>query len=202
MRLRPMAFLLLLSSSRLFAQAAPLRGIDHDTLVSKADPAASFVFARPFRYAGAQTIDILKIAGAEQYFFIDAAADSSIRRFYWLQFEHFYPDNTDTYNYSGIEQHPVQVGRLAFMGDIRVSPDYFTMDQRPGSDSKAAEDFLRARGFKLDGTFATLRLFHLPDATKRRELMIIYGEVLPAAASEKQATSDITAHAQANIQVR
>lgn len=185
----------------LVAQAAPLREVNRDTLISTADPSASFVFAKSFRYAGGQTIDILKVAGAEQHFFIDAAVDHSIRRFYWIQFEHYYPDNTDTYDYSGIDQKPVPIGRIAFMGDVRVSPRYFTEDNRPGSDSKAAEDFLRARGFKLDGTFATLRLFHLPDATKRRELMIIYGEVLPSDAAAKQVTSEITAHAQANIKV-
>lgn len=96
----------------------------------------------------------------------------------------------------------MQVGRLPFMGDIRTSEHYFTMDDRPGSDSKVAENFLRARGFKLDGTFVTLRLFYLPDATKRRELMIIYGEILSSGASEEQVRSEITAHAQANIEVR
>ena len=201
MRLRFWTILAMLLPAALSAQTAPLRRVSGDSLLSKADPAATFVFAAPFRYAGWQTIDILKVAGAEQYFFIDAAADHAIRRFYWIQFEHFDPDNTYTYNYSGITQHPVQLGRLSFLGDVRVSPDYFTMDQRPGSDSKAAEDFLRAKGFQLDGTFVTLRLFHLPDATKRRELMIIYGEVLSGDASEHQATSDITAHAQANIAV-
>ena len=183
-------------------QAAPLREVKAGTLISTADPAASFTFDEAFPYAGGQTIDILKVAGAEQYFFIDAAADRSIRRFYWVQFEHYYPSNTDTYDYSGIPQKPVALGRLAFMGDVRVSPDYFTMDDRPGSDSKAAADFLRAKGFKLAGTFVSLRLFHLPDASKRRELMIIYGEVLPGGASEERAKSEITAHAQANIKVR
>jgi hypothetical protein len=201
MRLRATAIPAVLLFFALFAQAAPLREVKGDTLISTAEPAASFVFGKPFLYAGGQTIDILKVAGAEQHFFIDAAADRSIRRFYWIQFEHYYPDNTHTYDYSRIEQKPVPIGRLAFMGDVRVSPRYFTMDDRPGSDSKAAADFLRAQGFKLDGTFVTLRLFHLPDATKRRELMIIYGEILPGDASEEHARSEITAHAQANIQV-
>ena len=87
------------------------------------------------------------------------------------------------------------------MGDVRVSPRFFTMDDRPGSDSRAAAAFLRAKGFRLDGTFVSLRLFHLPDSTKRRELMIIYGEVLPAGAPEGLVTAQITAHAQANIKV-
>jgi hypothetical protein len=199
---RPAVLLVTLLSSTLRAQAAPLREVNRDTLISIADPAASFVPGKSFHYAGGQTIDILKVAGAEQYFFIDAAADHSIRRFYWIQFEHYYPTNKYTYDYSGIAQQPVRIGRIAFLGDVRVSPQYFTMDDRPGSDSKAAETFLRAQGFTLDGTFVTLRLFHLPDATKRRELMIIYGEILPGGASEEPLASEITAHAQANLSIR
>ena len=201
MRLLPAAILVTLLSSPAIARGAQLRKVDGGTLISTADPAASFTFDEAFPYAGGQSIDILKVAGAEQYFFIDAAPDRSIRRFYWVQFEHYYPSNTDTYDYSGIPQKPVALGRLAFMGDVRVSPDYFTMDDRPGSDSKAAANFLRAKGFKLDGTFVSLRLFHLPDTTKRRELMIIYGEILPEGASEKSVTAGITARAQANIKV-
>lgn len=202
MRRRPaIVFSALLSSALVFAQAAPLREVKGDTLVSTADPAVSLVFDKAFRYAGGQTIDIQKVAGAEQHFFVDAAPDRSIRRFYWVQFEHFYPDNTHTYEFSKIPQKPVSIGRLAFAGDVRVRADYFTMDQRPGSDSKAAEDFLRAKGFKLDGTFVTLRLFHLPDDTKRRELMIIYGEILTAGASAERVEAEIATHAQANIRV-
>jgi hypothetical protein len=201
MRIRPSALLLLLLASNLPAQATPVREVTGGALVSNADPAASFAIDKAFQYAGGQVIDILKVAGAEQHFFIEAGADHSIRRFYWLQFEHYYPDNNYTYDYSGFVQKPVQLGAIAFMGDVRTSANYFTMDDRPGSDSKAAENFLRARGFKLDGTFVTLRLFHLPDATKRRELMIIYGELLPSGASEEAVKAGITAHAQADIGV-
>ncbi len=202
MRLRPAAIPLVLLALALALHAAPLREVHGNTLVSPADPAATFVVGPSFQYAGGQPIDILKVAGAEQYFFLDAAKDRSIRRFVWIQFEHYYPNNAYAYDYSEIAQKPVKIGRLAFLGDVRVSPNYFTMDDRPGSDSKAAENFLRAKGFKLDGTFVTLRLFHLPDATKRRELMIIYGEVLPAGASADRLEAEITGHALANIQVR
>jgi hypothetical protein len=201
MRLRRSTILVILLSSTLILNAASLREVKGGTLISTADPSASFTPDKSFRYAGGQSIDILKVAGAEQHFFIVAAADHSIRRFYWIQFEHYYPSNASAYDYSGIAQKPVALGRLAFMGDVRVSPHYFTMDDRPDSDSKAAADFLRAKGFKLDGTFVTLRLFHLPDASRRREVMIIYGEILPGGASEERATSEITAHARANIKV-
>jgi hypothetical protein len=59
-----------------------------------ADPAAILIVSPAFSYAGGQTIDILKVAGAEQYFFIDAAPDRSIHRFVWIQFS------------ISIQQHP------------------------------------------------------------------------------------------------
>jgi hypothetical protein len=184
------------------AQAAPTRPVHGDTLGSQADPAATVIVAPAFHYAGGQVIDILKVAGAEQYFFIEPGPDSTIRRFYWLQFEYFYPDNSHKYNYSGIpNQKPVSLGRLAFTGDVRLGTNYFADDDRPGSDSRAALDFLRARGFSTDGNFVTLRMFHLPDSTSRRELMIIYGEVLPDKGAEQRIRSEITAHAKADITV-
>ena len=192
----------LLLASALAAQSAPTRQVHGDTLVSPADPAATLIINPAFRYAGGQVIDILKVAGAEQYFFIDAAPDSAILRFYWIQFEYFYPGNSHSYNYSGIKnQKPLMLGRLDFAGDVRVGANYFTDDDRPGSDSKAAEEFLRAKGFNIAGTFITLRMFHLTDASKRRELMIIYGEALPDSSAEQRIKSGITAHAQGNIKV-
>jgi hypothetical protein len=202
MRLRSTLILVILFALFAVAQTAELREVKNGTLVSKSDPAVTLTIDKSFQYAGGQSIDILKVAGAEQHLFIDAAPDHSIRRFYLVQFEHYYPDNKYTYNFSGIPQKPVALGRLAFMGDVRVSPNYFTMDDRPGSDSKAEENFLRSKGFKLDGTYVTLRLFHLPDDSKRKELMIIYGELLPSGASEEKIKSEITKHAQANIKVQ
>lgn len=199
MRFSPATILVLLLPSILDAQSAPTREVHGDTLISRADPRATFVFAKPFHFAGNQTIDILKVAGADQYFFIDADEHHAIRRFYWVQFEHYYPTTSYTYDFSGMNLKPVPLGRLAFLGDVRVRDNYFTMDQRPGSDSKAAETFLRANGFKLDGTFATLRLFHLPDSTRRRELMIIYGEMVPGGTPEASVAAAITANAQANV---
>ncbi|MBI3790018.1 MAG: hypothetical protein HY275_03975 [Gemmatimonadetes bacterium] len=201
MRLTALFVLGLTVGSTLPAQPALERRVTRGTLVSQADPAGTFVIDSSFHYAGGQVIDILKVAGAEQHFFIQADAKRAIRRFYWIQFEHYYPSNTATYDYSGIPQQPVQIGRLQFGGDVRVREHYFTMDQRPGSDSKAAETFLRAKGYVVDGTFATLRLFHLPDDTRRRELMIIYGEVRPDTSAPAGLAAEITARAQAGLRI-
>ena len=197
MHLRLAATLAFLTPSILGAQGVT-RAVHGDTLISRADPAGRFIFAKPFQHAGSQAIDVVKVAGAEQYFFIDAAEDKSIRRFYWVQFEQYYPSNTYTYDFSGMNQTPVPIGRLIFQGDVRVRANYFTMDKRPNSDSRAAQEFLQARGFNIDGTFATLRLFYLPDSTRRRELMIIYGERVPDGTTEAPAEA-IIARAQASI---
>jgi hypothetical protein len=198
-RLLTSAILALLAPTVLGAQNAPAREVRGDTLISRADPAATFVFPAPFRFAGTQTIDILKVAGADQFFFIEAAEDSSIRRLYWVQFEHYYPANDHTYDFSSMNLQPVPFGRLEFLGDVRVRDNYFTMDKRPGSDSQAAQTFLQAKGFRIDGTFATLRLFHLPDASRRRELMIIYGERVPAGTAAADIAPDLTARARAGF---
>ena len=88
------------------------------------------------------------------------------------------------------------------MGDIQVAPGYFTDHNLAGSDSEAGEQFLHARGYKLDGTFVRLRLFHLPDASRRKELMIIYGERLSTGASEEALKPVIIQHAQENLKAQ
>jgi hypothetical protein len=202
MRLIAIVVLACVIGSELAGQATPERHVTRGSLVSERDPAATFVFDSSFQYAGGQVIDLLKVAGAEQHFFLQAGPDHSVRRFYWVQFEQYYPSNTYTYDYSAMKQEPVQIGRLGFTGDVRVREHYFTMDQRPGSDSKAAELFLRGKGYVLDGTFVTLRLFHLPDATRRRELMIIYGEILPDTTGQARVAAAVTARAQAGLTIR
>jgi len=195
---RLMAAVVALLSTFVWAQTQPERQCRDGKLVSKSDPSVVLKFHKAFHYAGGQVIDIFKVAGAEQHFFVDAAPGGAIRRFYWVQFEHYYPSNHDIYDYTGIQQQPLQIGSLAFMGDISVESDYFS-DDRVGSDAQAAEKFLLAKGYKVEGTFVRLRLFHLPDASRRKELMIIYGEALPAGASEEQARSAIIQRARHNL---
>jgi creatinine amidohydrolase len=171
------------------------------SLVSANDPVASFTAGKDFHYVGGQRVDLFKVAGAEQHFFVEISPGGFIRRFYWLQFEQFHPDNDKVYDYTGIAQQPVTLGRLPFMGDVRVSQNYFTMDDRPGSDSKAAENFLRSLGLNIDGTFVTLRLFHLTDASRRKELMVIYGERLLPDAEATAVKAAITERAQAGMEL-
>ena len=49
---------------------------------------------------------------------------------------------------------------------------------KPGSDREAVERILKSKGYKMPAGMMYVRLVHLLDSEKRKELMIIYGEDL------------------------
>ena len=86
------------------------------------------------------------------------------------------------------------LGRLDFAGDVRVGPNYFTDDDRPGSDSKAAEEFLRAKGFNIDGHVR--HPAHVPPP-RRHQAQGAHDHLWrgPPRQREQRIKSEITAHA-------
>jgi hypothetical protein len=171
------------------------RTVTGHTLKSTSDPAIVLEFPTSFQYVGGHAFDIFHVAAAEQHLFVEPGPGHSIRRFYWIQFEHYYPANQHKYDYSEIKQQDVHIGKLAFMADTRVAADYFSSDQRAGSDSQAALNLLKQKGYSTEGNFVRVRMFHLPDDSHRKELMIIYGEAIAPGADESQAKNAAVEHA-------
>lgn len=173
---------LILLSALAFAQETLKveRIVTGHSLKSASDPAITLEVPSSFEYVGGKAFDIFHVAAAEQHLFVEPGPSHSIKRFYWFQFEHYYPSNNHTYDYSGIRQQPVKVGALTFMSDTRIADHYFTSDPRPGSDSAAALKLLQQKGYSTDGKYVRVRMFHLPDDSHRKELMIIYGEQFAA----------------------
>ena len=148
-----------------------LRRVDGRTIASPANPRATIEVADGFRYVGGQQFVLYGVANAEQHFFVDAAADGTVRRLYWLQFEGYLPDNTSQYRYASPDVR--RIGPFDFFVDVlTTSPN----PPRSGSDSEHMRDFLQQHGFKLTSSAGAVRFVHLTDATKRNELMIIYRE--------------------------
>ena len=87
------------------------------------------------------------------------------------------------------------------MADTRVSDHYFTSDPRPGSDSEAALKLLQQKGYSTEGKYVRVRMFHLPDDSHRKELMIIYGEQLGPGANDDQAKAAATEHSTKGLKV-
>jgi hypothetical protein len=71
------------------SDAGSTREVRGQTIVSEELPKAELTFARPFRYVGSQRVNLYGNADAEQYLFVTAGRDAVVKRFYWVQFEHF-----------------------------------------------------------------------------------------------------------------
>jgi len=151
-----------------------LRHVEGRSIVSPSQPRATIEVGEGFRYVGGQRFVLYGVANAEQHFFVDAAADGTVARLYWIQFEGYLPDNDHQYRYASPDVR--RIGPFDFFVDV-LTP---SGPPRPNSDSAHTREFMEQHGLKLGERGATVRFVHLTDATKRNELMIIYRETLDA----------------------
>lgn len=153
------------------------RRVEGQTIVSQALPKATLKIAKPFRFVGTQQVNLYGNAQAEQYLFVKAGRRGIVDRFFWIQFEHFLPTNKRTYNYDSTRT--TQMGKLQFVYDVRSWPNYAAIHASdPASDGAAIERLLAKHRLSLPERAVQVRMFHLPSADHRAELMIIYGEAL------------------------
>jgi hypothetical protein len=164
-------------SSRLERQA------HGQVLTSQRDPSVQITFGPGFKYAGGQRFQLYGVAEAEQHFYVQANAGGKIERFYWLQFEHYLPDNTHQYNYPS--KRTTEIGGLSFIYDTAVFSNYSGASANPDSDGGKTRSLLKQAGFELPAATARIRMVHLTDSSRRSELMIIYGEALDTKAPPK-----------------
>jgi len=171
-----------LISSLAFAQNAPTppaqRQAQGQTIVSNELPAADLTFGKDFRYVGAQVVNLYGNADAEQHLFVKGTASGPVQAFYWVQFEHLLPTNKMTYDYKF--DYSTAIGGLQFIYDVKSFPDYAAMEvEDPRSDGAAIARLLAQHNLAFPKRAAHVRMFHLPTADRRTELMIIYGEAVP-----------------------
>ena len=149
-----------------------------NTVVSRRDPAIDVELTDSVRYVGSDRFTFSKpelgpFDAAELFAFVDAGEDGQIRKYIWVQFEGYLPGHPDLHFTYDSPKH-VTIGGLDFYEDIGVtSPKPLV----PGSDGKHFYSLLASHGYKR-GDLMWVRLVHLLDATKRKELMIIYAESL------------------------
>lgn len=182
--LKAIAATILLFSVEAFGQevsktnVGPERVIEGQTIVSQALPKATLTVAKGFRFAGTQRVNLYGNSDAEQYLFVRVGPHGIVDRFYWIQFEHFLPTNKRTYNYDS--KRTVKMGDLRFVYDVRSWPNYAAIHASdPASDGAAIERLLAKHDLSLPMRAVQVRMFYLPSADHRTELMIIYGEALP-----------------------
>ncbi len=151
------------------------RSVQGQALTSTALPAVRLSFDEAFKYIGTQEFILYDVARAEQHFFVDADAQGRIKRLYWIQFEGYLPENTNTYNYRSSQN--VNLGGLEFIADAYARK--LQTGGRPDSDGARAQAFLKDKGYRMASDELLMqRLVHLVDDAKRSELMVIYMEDL------------------------
>lgn len=179
---RPTTILLTFSCTIGCAQNSATRtpGVEREvrghTIVSDTLPAVDITISDDFRYVGSQTINIYGTADAEQHIFV-AGAPGKVDRLYWVQFEHYLPSNNHSYDYK--PERTTDIGGLQFIYDVGSISDYAGAPRDPRSDGAAVIALLEKHNLTLPARAVRVRMFHLPNADRRSELMIIYGEALP-----------------------
>lgn len=151
------------------------REVKGQTIVSDTLPAADITISDGFRYVGSQVVNLYGVADAEQHVFV-AGPPGRVERIYWVQFEHYLPNNTHTYNYP--PERTTNIGGLQFVYDVRAFSNYDAVARDPGSDGAAIISLLAKHNITVPTRVVGVRMFHLPSGDRRSELMIIYGEAL------------------------
>src|SRR5919198_4881391 len=89
------------------------RRVQGRVLTSNAGPAVEITLDKAYKYIGGQRWDLYSVADAEQHLFVKPGKDKTVERFYWVQFEHYLPNNQYTYDYPA--EHTTKIGGLDFV---------------------------------------------------------------------------------------
>jgi hypothetical protein len=157
-----------LLSSTAYAQ----RRVAGQTIHSDSLPSAALVLDTSLSYLGTQRFVLYNVANAEQFFFAELDG-KRIKRYVWIQFEGYLPDNHHTYDYSQDSTIQMWNRTIYHNSALRETP---RTESRPESDGARARQFLRERGLTLGPRMLYHRLVWLLDQPARNELMIIYME--------------------------
>jgi hypothetical protein len=172
--LRYTLFLTLVLATSLHAQVpGPDRIVTGNVLVSERDPKIRIELPKPVHYVGADRFVLYDIADCELHAFVEADSDKNVQRLYWVQFEGYLPNKPDLHYTYDSPRHAT-IGGLDFYIDTSVRNQ--TDSTTSGSDREHILALIRSKGYKLPAGMMSVRLVHLLDEQKRKELMIIYSE--------------------------
>jgi hypothetical protein len=148
-----------------------------NAVISRRDPAVRITLPRSAHYVGSDRFVLSeralgKFDACELYAFVESDASKHIRKLYWIQFEAYLPSRPQLHHTYDSPRHATISG-LDFYVDTSISPSTALLE--PGSDETHFYSLLASHGYRR-GDSMYVRLVHLTDATKRKELMIIYAE--------------------------
>jgi hypothetical protein len=154
---------------------APERVVRGNVITSERDPQVRITLPDNVHYVGADRWVLYDIADCELHAFVEADGQKNVQRLYWVQFEQYLPSKPEWHHTYDSPRH-TQIGGLDFFVDTWVRSSTVKIDA--GSDREHIEALTRAKGYKMPAGMMYVRLVHLLDDQKRKELMVIYGEDL------------------------
>jgi hypothetical protein len=175
MMLRAIALAVIVTSAVAAQTLAPDRTVQGSSILSTHDPHIEIQLPSSAIYIGADRWPLYDVADCELHAFVDADPNKNVRNLYWVQFEGYLPTKPDSHYTYDSPRH-IQIGGLDFFVDTWVRAD--GEQTRSGSDREHIEAHIHAHGYKMPAGMMYVRLVHLLDEQKRKELMIIYGEDL------------------------
>jgi hypothetical protein len=156
----------------------PERQVEGNVITSGRDPKVRIQLPKSGQYVGADRWVLYGIADCELHAFVDADGQKNVQRLYWVQFEGYLPTKPELKHKYDSPQH-AKIGGIDFYVDTWVRAN--DAEIQPGSDREHIEALIRAKGYKMPAGMMYVRLVHLLDEQKRKELMIIYGEDVASA---------------------
>ena len=174
-RIAIVAVFALCSSFFIGQDSLPERTVQKNVIISKQDPALRITLPEKVKYVGAERWVLYGIADCELHAFVEADADKNVQRIYWVQFESYLPSRPELHHTYDSPKH-TNIGGLDFYVDSwALSKD---TKRDAGSDREHTENMIAAKGYRIPENVIDVRLVHLLDSAKRKELMIIYSENL------------------------
>ncbi len=153
----------------------PERRVQGNVVVSERDPKVAIQLPKSVQYVGADRWVLYGIADCELHAFVEADQKKNVQKLYWVQFEGYLPSRPELKHRYDSPRH-TEIGGMDFYVDTWVRADSEKIE--PGSDRQHIEALIHNKGYKMPPGMMYVRLVHLLDEQKRKELMIIYGENL------------------------
>ena len=176
LRLLTRVTLMVAFSASLVGQSdTPARKVQRNVVTSTHDPQVRIELPRTAQYVGADRWILYEIADCELHAFVDADAQRRVQRLYWLQFESYVPSRPELHHTYDSPRH-TSLASMDFYVDTWVTGRGEAVTR--GSDLEHILTLVRSRGYTMPAELMSVRLVHLVDEQKRKELMIIYSEDL------------------------
>lgn len=147
--------------------------MESNLITSERDPAVRVHLPYSAKYVGADRWVLYGMADCELHAFVDVDPQKNVQRLYWVQFEKYLPTRPEL-------KHTYDSPRRANLGGMDFYVDTWVRtkeaETQPGSDVEHIVALIRAKGYRMPDGMMYVRLVHLLDEQKRKELMLIYGE--------------------------